>query len=91
MQYDAHQMIYVKHWLVFMHLLGAGTVSAFAGKATLKALKIMMTQKYVAAFIVFGISWMMEDDDLQTLEELVCALYRGSGISVTNYVITSTD
>ena len=55
---------------------GCDTVSAFAGRGKLLALKLLrQTTKFKKAFLEFGQIWKMSDELFDSLEEFTCRLY----------------
>ncbi|KAG1712229.1 Integrin alpha-9 [Nymphon striatum] len=55
---------------------GCDTVSAFAGKGKLKALKLLQEEReFVAAFSRLGLSWDVDNNLVNELQKFVCRLY----------------
>ena len=55
---------------------GCDTVSAFAGKGKLRALKLLQEEReFVAAFSRLGSSWVVDDNLINDLQKFVCRLY----------------
>ncbi|KAG1692301.1 Transmembrane protein 164 [Nymphon striatum] len=55
---------------------GCDTVSAFAGKGKLKALKLLQEEReFVAVFSRLGLSWDVDNNLVNELQKFVCRLY----------------
>ena len=68
--------------LMGMHSFTAGcdTVSAFAGKGKISALKILKSNNIVRrAFTELGQSWVVSDDLFTVLEKFTCSMYMSVG------------
>ena len=64
---------------------GCDSVSSFAGKGKLPALKAMKKEKkYVDLFHRFGQELTVTDEDMELIEEFVCYLYGGQKLKVKN-------
>ncbi|KAG1650788.1 hypothetical protein GQR58_027743 [Nymphon striatum] len=65
---------------------GCDTVSAFAGKGKLKALKLLQEEReFVAAFSRLGLSWDVDNNLVNELQKFVCRLYGQSTVNELRY------
>ena len=65
----------------------AETVSAFAGKGKLKALKVMLKSEiYITTFTLLCTLWQLKQSLMEQLERLTCGLYHiGEDVNLLRY------
>ena len=65
--------------LICMHAyIGCDTVSCFAGKSKLVVLKLVKKDPSNDAFRQLGLSWDLDGDLFENLEQFTCTMYKGN-------------